>query len=192
MSFSYSTVSIGSTAYDVYGDQDAADNYLAATITASGTAWAKASTTLKAQALVSSTRWLDQGAWLGAMTDSTTPQALQFPRTGLTLNGQAVDANSIPLIIEQACFELSAMLVADPNLRSTMLNPQVREQHAGSAGQSFFRPSSVQVLSLFPTIIQKMVLPFLGGGQAVTGAVPNDVCDKSRILDHPYNLNHGL
>lgn len=189
MPYSYPTVTFGSVSFPVYADLETASNYLVATVTEAGTAWnaASATDTMRKQCLVSATRWFDAASWIGVMTDTVTPQALAWPRT----NVPDVDQNIIPDDLINASIELAGMLMVDPDLRATMLIPQVREQHAGPAGQSFFRPRQVQVLSFFPTSVNQLVLQWLAGGGCAAGAVPNDVREKS-FIDRPYDFQHGI
>lgn len=126
------TVTIGTVNYDVYGDESGADDYLAARIGADS--WATATSTLKAQALVSATRairaWLE---WYGVELDPAS----------------AVDDE-----IEQANYELAYELTQDETLlNKTSTSANEKRIKAGSVSIEYFRgvrggkfPVTVQTL----------------------------------------------
>lgn len=188
MTFAYPAVLIDSQPYTVYADETDADLYLMASITAA-TSWAAATATVQAQSLVSSTRWLDTGTWLGHKTDAAQEHA--FPRTGLTYaDGTAVDPNSLPISLVDACIELAALLNETPDLRTTFQAPLAKDLKAGSASITYFRPQQVQNLAQFPVTIMPFIKLWLTG--PVSGSVaPRGVHDKPK-LPHDLGFQHGL
>jgi DnaT-like ssDNA binding protein len=186
MPFSYPTVLIHSIPYDVYGDEADADTYLVADITAAN--WNALTDTLtKPQCLVSATRWLDSVQWMGTKTDPN--QALQFPRTGLTLNGLPVDPNSIPAQLAAACFELASDFVDDPEARVNLAQPLAKDYKAGSVGITYFRPLDVQILSPFPPTVMSLVGQWLQG--QFQGPIAKGTKKKSQ-LEKPHDFSHGI
>jgi len=206
MPFTYPTVDVGSNTYNVYGDVDAANDYLAATLTSAGSAWDAADATTKAKALVGGTRWLDAAQWQGAKTDST--QALQWPRTGVL----DLDPNSLPANLQYALFELAAALVENANLRAELGQPLPRSLSAGSVNISYFRPNQVNISSFFPPQVMSYVSQWLGGATDMTSGPivdgvgdwcspllgdrpwPRRWADRDRIspLDEDFGLMHGF
>jgi hypothetical protein len=196
--FSYPTTTINGNDYNLYVDPSDAVVYLAAAIGSAAVAWSGATNLVKDQSLVAATRWLDAGHWQGQMTDSANP--LQWPRTGLTYpNGQAVDANSLPQALQNACCELAAQMVDNPDLRDQLQDPTPRTLRAGSVDIEFFRPpgviygaKDVQVLSFFPTVVMNLVGFWLGGGPASTSPVRTKGTHRKSPLDDDFGFIHGI
>jgi hypothetical protein len=187
MPFSYPTVSLGSYTYDVYANTSSATNYLDATITEAGAAWRAADVDTQARALVSATRWLDAAQWQGTIADAVTPQALQWPRNG---TAPATDPTTLPIQVVDACIELAAMLIVDPDLRANLNAPIAKEIRAGSVEQQFFRPFDINVTTFLPTAIMSFVGQWIAGN-VVAGAIPHDTHEKSE-LRRPFDFQHGL
>lgn len=164
------TITIGSTVYDVYADIAYADTYLAASIHA--TSWASAVTLKKQQALITSTRTLDRQKWQGEKTDEGQP--LAFPRTGIS----DLETDETPDELKQASVELALALVdgsAVQNDQSTANT--VQSAGAGSARVSFFRGAEGAALR-FPLIVQELIGKWLGGGRNTVGGFESfDVCN---------------
>jgi hypothetical protein len=199
MSFTYPQAVIGANSYDVYIDLADANAYLAASLSSSGQAWVAPTTsdTLRTQGLVAATRWLDSGQWQGSKTDPAND--LQFPRSGLVYaDGVPVDPATLPPPLADACAELAAALVADPDLRDELQNPVPKHLAAGSVNIDFFRPlgitrgaKDVQVLTFFPTLIMDMLGMWLQGSAGQTGPVITGT-DKRNPLDDNFGFVHGF
>ena len=80
-------------------------------------AWATATTDSKTRALITATRGLDTLGWIGSK--ATTPQALDWPRTGVSCDGVDYDSTAIPAQILYATFDLANSLLTTPNLLLT-------------------------------------------------------------------------
>lgn len=155
------TVTIGGTTYNIYGTSAAADAYLAARVVGSeAAAWEDLDADDRSKALVSGTRYLDRQNWNGQRT--VLAQDLEFPRTGLTdKDGNAVDDATVPLLMEEANYELALALNADATILdkgSTASN--TKSVKAGSASVSFFRATDGAKL---PSVAFELVGLFLGG-----------------------------
>ncbi len=183
MSYTYITVSIDSVSYAVFGDIGSADQYLAASISAEGTAWRAADVTTKSRADISAVRWLDSAPWIGQKTDPV--QELSWPRTGIP----DVDPDVIPDAVAFASFELASYLVADPDLRTTIKDPKVREEHAGVVGHTFFRPTDVQLATIFPASVMALIGLWLSS--SVAGA-PKAYGTHGKSRLHDLDLIHGI
>jgi hypothetical protein len=86
-----------------YGSVADADSYFSDRGMA---AWAALSTTQKEQALRRATEFLDRyygDRWLGEKT--TQPQALDWPRVGVTEDGWLISSEEIPRRVQRATFE---------------------------------------------------------------------------------------
>lgn len=178
----YPTVTIGGTNYDVYADQATADEYLAASIGAS--AWRDADNDTKAMGLVSATRALDRQAWIGEKTDPD--QTLDWPRTGI----DDVDPDTVPDLIVQACIELAAVFVADPEFMSTVTATVARRLKAGSVEIENFRQFGV--VPRWPQLIRDLVGQwFAGQGDLAAGSEAYGTCGKSAFR-RGYPFSRGF
>lgn len=186
MSQDVPTVTIGEDIYDVYADDTAADLYLAATITAAGDAWRAATAVTKARALVSATRWIDAATWQGSKTDSAQP--LAWPRSGI----DGVDEDAWPQAIPDACIEMAAMLVADPDLRSNQRQAIARRLQAGTVSIEYWRGSQVEVATFFPTDIMGMIGEWLDGQNSGLGNGIATGTDGESAFEDGYGFNSGF
>lgn len=181
----YPIVSLNGNDYDVYGDQDSADLYLAGSMTADG--WTAATDDTKAKALISATRWLNGLRWLGAPADSS--QTLAWPRTGIS----GVDSTTIPTNVAYATFEIAAALVDDPTLFTSLNDPMVSQMSAGPVSVSYFRPTApfnVQVTTPVPKAAMAYLTAYLGGISA-GGPITSGISDTSPFADD-YDFEHGV
>lgn len=183
------TVTIASQDYAVYADTATANEYLAASVTA--TTWNDADTSDddKAKALVSATRLLDRQKWLGSKTDAD--QALTWPRTDTGVDG--VEDAVVPQAIIDACCELAALFVAGTTdaIDNASTSQQTRSLKAGTVAIEYFRPDA-NTAARFPTAVQELVGDYLAGNgsDVVAGYVGGtDVCSA---FDDSYGLTRGL
>lgn len=156
------TVTIGTTTYDSYSSQANADTYLAASIWA--TDWnAPAADNTKGAALVTATRWMDEATWDTAYNT----QALRFAEA--------------PIV--QACQELAALLVGDANLRSSMLEPQIRSMKADTVQLQYFRPADVQISTFFPTRVMALLAPYLASNDVLPSSIAYGTSTETAFAD---------
>ncbi len=82
----------------------------------SGTTWSSASGDEKDQALLMSTRLLDQHVdWTGAAADSV--QRLNWPRTGMwDRNGYGLDSDAVPAGLRDATAEFARQVIAEDRM----------------------------------------------------------------------------
>lgn len=160
------TVDIGGNNYEVYGDLDAANLYLAARIGTSK--WDAKDDTGKSQVMVTVARYLNRKRWKGAKTSDSQP--LAHPRAGVEIDGVEIDDSVIHADVLAASYELCLILSDDPSIESaTGTGSNVRRAKGGKAEVEFFRPTAGTFLeSRFPTIVQELLGPFL----AASGLLP--------------------
>lgn len=158
-------ISIGGNDYDVYVIVAQADEYLAADVKRF-TAWAALTTDEKGQAIITSTRRLDRIKWEGLQTDTTTPQPLEWPRTGAAdCDEVAVDVNTVPDEIDEACILLAADISVKPSLGDdTSTDSNLKRAVAGSVEVEFFKTQGGTIL---PSYIMELVSCFFGGSGGV-------------------------
>lgn len=182
-----STVTINGTDYPSYATLEYAIQYLSASIEA--TDFLAATATVQSQALVSMTRTIDRQSWQGTQTDGYEDAA--FPRTGLYYrDGTPVDANSVPVQVEDACCEGAAQLVSGGTFMdaATTFNYQ-KVIKAGSVSVENFRQIGRQ--PRFPQVIQELIGLWLGGALLPLGSESTGT-DKRTIFNELYDLTTGF
>jgi len=186
------TVSIGSDTFDIYGTEAGAKSYLAGRLGVS--AWTDADSNDKRRALVEATRWLDRANWQGLKTDLVTPQALEFPRTGLTdKDGQSVDSATVPLDVEYACYELAVVLLDDAaKPDSPDGGSNVKRAKAGPAEVEFFVGTQGD-FPRFPTRAHELIRSFLEGASTLAAPWASDTSGETAFDDDDLlDLNEGV
>jgi hypothetical protein len=102
-------VTVGGANSDSYGTIAEADTYHAAFGNAD---WADLDDSVKEPALRRATQFIDSSyAFIGSVVTST--QALQWPRTGVVVDGFSVDSATIPTAIKRAQFETALRAVTE-------------------------------------------------------------------------------
>ena len=76
-------------------------------------AWSAATADDKARALLVATARLDELAWVGSRTDTTTPQALAWPRSGASCGEKSYADDVIPDEVKTGTFDLANLLLSD-------------------------------------------------------------------------------
>lgn len=192
---SVSTVTISGNDYSVYGTEAEVKQYLAGRL---GTeAYDNASGGERKKAHVQATRWLDRERWTGSPTDTTTPQPLAWPRTGVTdCDGNAVPDNVVPDDLCAATAELVLVLLQDSSAdQNATQGTNIRRAQAGSAIVEFFRPGSSdgsgQNGTIFPTQVQKLVGCFLEGASGYVAPDARGTDQPSSFCEDDYNLKRG-
>jgi len=163
--------------YDTYATIEQADEYLNASVTATG--WRDLSLDDRARYLVTATRTLDRECWLGEKTDSAQP--LQWPRTGTGITG--VEDDVVPQDIINASIELAAGLVADTAPITSQNNEQtIQSLKAGSAAITFFRGAGGEP-SRFSYNIMSLIRKYLCGTGVSVGVVSSGTDLESTTAD---------
>lgn len=144
------TVTISGNAVLVYGDEAGSRTYWKTQL--GGTAWEASS--LRKEALVSATRWMDSVGLTDASGNAIEPLA---------------DDSTIPEDVINACYELANALLTDPSIRTTFTTGGLNNKRlkAGSAEIEYFRPIDGGV---FPPHILRLLRDYLGGGTSASGA----------------------
>lgn len=130
-----------------------ADTYLADRLDSA--TWTSAYATLKAQALITATSYLDGLRWLGSAT--STSQALAFPRIGEIFDPRAgcvisLDSAVVPTRIVNATIELAFHLINNANI----LNEPSTSENVEVGSITLTKMSSVPVI---PSFINNMIKP---------------------------------
>lgn len=172
-----------------YGSRAEADAYFADSLKSAE--WVGLTTTKRDQGLVEATRVLEREHWLGTKEDPG--QTLDFPRTGLTCNGESVTAAESLAIIKTAQFEYAIDIIGKPAMLNvsdpTGLN-NIKSAGAGSAKVEFFAPSQS---SKYPATVKDIINCFLASSSAsVVGSYVSGACDDSSFDDPDlYGLTQG-
>lgn len=172
-------VSWPTTGANSYSSRADATAYFADRIGSS--AWTDATDANKDASLVTGTRMLDRQVWAGDKTDAAQP--LEFPRTGLTdKDGNDVASDEIPSEILEALYELALILLADSTqAAATSTASSIKRLKAGSAEIEYFKGGKG---TTFPSVVQKLIVPFLGstGLAAGVGGVYSQQCEDIELF----------
>ncbi|HEU4727677.1 MAG TPA: DnaT-like ssDNA-binding protein [Kofleriaceae bacterium] len=151
--------------------------YIGATYGPTYAAWIALDDTTASQTLVAATRYIDRLAWKGTATGvlNGAPTFLQWPRSGVFIDGVAIDSTTVPTDITNACFELAVLILADPDL-ITRLEQGSNISSVGAGGGvsvSFFQQTSVRsgTATRLPYVVQQLVGKYL--------ATPSDASEGS-------------
>lgn len=128
----------GSAAATSYADIAYADAYFAVGAHLYGATWLAATESQKCAALKQATRHLDDWFdWAG--TPSTTTQALQWPRAGLSDRvGNAQDVTAVPADVARATCEVAqALVVSDVRADSDIETNKITSLSVGSVSLAF-------------------------------------------------------
>lgn len=169
---------------------DDANNYINAQYGPTYSAWMLLSDDDKGRTLTTATRFLDSFQWQGTPTGivGALPTSLQWPRTGVFVDGVELDPTTVPTQVVQACFELAVMIADDPSLpQNSDAGSNVQSMGAGGANLSFFRPTSAAegTAPRLPPLIDRLIGRFLASNVAtVTGFISGTNAD-SNFLSPP-------
>lgn len=161
------TITIGADTFDVYASVADGNTYFNGKLDRE--IWAAASAGTKERAIISATRLFDLEGWQGAPTDLLTPQAIAWPRTGVSdKNNSLVADSAFPADLLAGFFELAQAIIADPALdQSANQDSNIKRVTADVVNVSFFRPVAG---SRFPTQVHNFISQFLdSGGSSVGG-----------------------
>jgi len=175
-------VSISGVAYDVYGTEAGFKAYMAGRIGADD--YDDAISNDRKKAMVSATRWLDRQNWDGLRTDPDTPQALEWPRTGLTnKDGEALDDSVVPTDVEEASYELALVLLGDDDQQDAVsTGSNIKRVQAGEAQVEWFKGTEGSY-PVFPPQAHDLVKYWLEGHGGFTGAWSGDADSESAFDD---------
>jgi hypothetical protein len=162
---------LGSSTANAYASEADADAYAA--VSWWGSTWLALSADAKQIALIAATSALETLTWKGKRCDPSTdnadkPQALSWPRSGVSCDGVAATCTLIPAAITDACIELSYQLSQNPSAlqpgapsaaasgtytskeKLGDLEVNYAAYPAGATGESCSSCSDPKVISMFP------------------------------------------
>lgn len=158
---------------EVYGGLAAAQQYLAFAVSAAGDAFRALATMpdKQKQCLGAATRMLDGLGWQGTANQAG-GTTLAWPRANVTdEDGNAVDPATVPTGIVNGCFELAALIAANPTVQDQLdAGSNVASIGGGGAPEiRFFRPTSVQDgnAPVLPLVVLRLVGQYLASATAV-------------------------
>jgi len=146
--------------YALVSDADTAAGYR---MSGPAVGWANLDASKKIQALVTASADVDTNDF--DSTPLTDEQAMEFPRVAWP---------TIPKGIRNATIELAFVHAAKAAADATadVLNPagngNIKEDTVGPITTIYFEPSSGDVLDRYPTIVQRLIRPFLRSEVAAT------------------------
>lgn len=163
------TVSIPGVSPDpeVYLDLAGAISYVSGTFGPAADAWLALPPKQQAQTLVTATRYMEQQPWDGTRTGLAggVPTSLAWPRSGVTLGVEPVDATMVPSEFRSAVAELAMLVAKDPALTGKAdQGSNIQSVNAGGGtGVTFFAPTSVRsgTATVMPIVVQRLVGKYL-------------------------------
>lgn len=166
---------------------DDARNYINARYGAGYTAWMALSDADASRTLVSATAYIDSFQWQGTATGlvGSLPTSLQWPRSGVFVDGVELDSTTVPVQIVEACFELAVMILADSTLVNTLdAGSNVQSLGAGPAKISFFRPTSRAdgTATTLPPLINRLIGRFLASSVPTPLGFSSGVNSRSNFV----------
>lgn len=183
------TITISGNVFNVYGPRADADVYFSGKLNSAS--WTGALTTDRDKALVSASRVLDLESWEGVPTDLVTPQALSWPRTGVSdKNDVPVGTTAFPRDLLYGYYELAQQLIVNPSLNeSSDQGSNIKSVTADVVNVRFFRATTGTRL---PTIVHSYISQFLdldsvdGGGFASGTDQCSEFEEPAGQLSYPY------
>lgn len=130
-------------------------------------AWIALDTSTQQKTLNQAARHLNVLAWQGTPTGplGADPASLVWPRTGVTVDGVAIDPATTPSGVGQGQFELAVLINADPTLPGKLdQGSNIQAANAGGGtGVTFFAPTSARqgTATVLPVIVQRLVGRYL-------------------------------
>lgn len=136
-------------------------------------AWMALSDDDAGRSLVSATDMIDSFQWQGVASGvvGSLPTSLQWPRSGVFVDGVELDPAVVPPQVVKACFELAVMINDDPSLPFNVdAGSNVQSMGASGASLSFFRPTSAAegTAPRLPPLIDRLIGRFLASSVAVS------------------------
>jgi len=148
-------------------DLENARIYVGGMYSPQATAWLALSDADATKTLVTATRYLDRLPWDGTATHllDGQPTTLQWPRSGVIVNGVEIDPLTVPVEITEATYELAVLIAAKPGLVS-QADQGSNLKRAGGGGApevEFFAPTSAArgTASTLPYVVLQLVGKFL-------------------------------
>jgi hypothetical protein len=179
-------LAVGTNSYISRAD---ADTYFSDAIHAD--TWRDASNTNKDRALVTAYRMLDRQEWKGSKTDPVTPQAQDWPRTGLSdPEGTPIADDSVPQFILDAQSELALSILNDPAVQTSAdTGSNIRSVGAGSARIEFFVGTAGSE-PRFPTIVNELIRYYLEGSSTLEAPYAGGTDNESGITNYPLTRGY--
>ena len=180
------TITIGTTDYEVYGNLTDAELYLADRLGSDD--WDKKDSNTKNRALITSTRLLDRQRWQGAKTVDS--QLIDWPRTGVVdAEGNAVDDATVPQDIIDGSFEFALMLITNTELvNADTTGSNIQRLKAGEVETWFFRPTLGK--SRIPSVVLELLGQYLDSAlNTEKGFIPGE--DELSSFDEPLEWWRG-
>lgn len=184
-----STVTIGSSEYEVYSDVAEADVYFNGSSQFSD--WAAFTDDEKARGLVSATRLLDRQQWQGTASAVSPGTALAFPRDGLTDCGgnEVTAAESLAFAVEASQLLALDILSGEAVETSVTTEDLTKRLKAGSVEIENFR-AQLGTNSRFPVDVMELIGCFLAGNVSIAGSIASGT--DGTALDDDFTLTTGF
>jgi hypothetical protein len=180
------TITISGNDYTTYSNLSDAEDYFVGSTEYS--TWDDYTDLQKERALISATRLLDRQSWQGSKDDDA--QTLDFPRTGLTCNGEDVTAAESLAYAVEASQLLALDLLTGTTDTATGTNESLTKRlKADTVEIEYFRvnPGSV---TRFSKDVMEVVGCFLSSGVPLSSSIATGT--DGTALDDDFSLSTGF
>jgi hypothetical protein len=180
------TITISGKDYTTYSSlADADDYYLGST---EYSTWEGYTDAEKERGLISATRLIDRQAWQGSKADDD--QTLDFPRTGLTCNGDDVsEADSLALAVEASQL-LALDLLAGATVETTASNESLTKRlKADTVEIEYFR-ADANANSRFDKNVMELIGCFLSSAAPLSSSIAYGT--DGTALDNDFTMSYGF
>lgn len=175
------TVTISGNDFTIYGTQGAAVIHHSASLGTDAAAFSAASGDNQAKSLVEATRMIDRMKWNSDAETHALRAALQRDWAG-----------GDQFVFHLACYELAAMLLANPSLKNeAQSGSNVASVGAGPAQVSFFRPT-LGITGPLPKIIHDLVGEYLAGRDSTGGEAFGTDAESSFDDTDAYSIERSF
>lgn len=180
------TITISGNDYTVYSNLADADDYYLGSVEYSD--WNGYTDSEKERGLISATRLLDRQSWQGSKDDED--QTLDFPRTGLTCNGNDVTAAESLAFAVEASQLLALDLLAGATIETTNSNENLTKRlKADTVEIEYFR-ADTNANGRFDENVMELVGCFLSSAVPLSSSIATGT--DGTALDNDFTLNRGI
>lgn len=186
------SVTVDAVVFKVYGDLAGLDAYVIGLYSPAATAFRLIVPNERGRALVQARYYLDEQAWQGLANNADT-QNLAWPRTGVVdRNGTAVDPTTVPVLVTQAEYEMAVLIATNPAIvQAPSSGTNTKMLKTGPLMVEFFAPTLGINDTILPTVLQRLVGQYLGGGASASSGIVSGACGDSAFTDCDSYTRNG-
>ena len=180
------TITISGNDYTTYSSLAEADDYFLGSNEYA--TWAGYTDAQKERGLISATRLIDRQAWQGAKDGDD--QTLDFPRSGLTCNGESVTAEESLALAVEASQLLALDLISGSTVETTSSTENLTKRlKADTVEIEYFR-AEPSANGRFDKDVMELIGCFLSSSVPLSGSVATGT--DGTALDNDFSMSKGF